>query len=143
MYGNNFYNPTTRFQPNITNPTQPMQPTTYIPPVQSQPIQGSGLQGKIVESIDVVKATDIPLDGSVSYFPLTDNSAIVTKKLKSDGTSEIVVYKPAEESQSPKYATMEDLDNKMKEIDLSDLDDMKDDLKDLKKQIKELRKDIK
>lgn len=143
MYGNNFYNPTTRFQPNITNLTQPMQPTTYIPPVQSQPIQGSGLQGKIVESIDVVKATDIPLDGSVSYFPLTDNSAIVTKKLKSDGTSEIIVYKPAEESQSPKYATIEDLDNKIKEIDLSELDDLKDDLKDLKKQIKELKKDIK
>lgn len=142
MYGNNFYNPT-RFQPGMANPVQPMPNNTYISPVQNQPMQNSGLQGKIVESIDVVKATDIPLDGSTSYFPLTDNSAIVTKKLKSDGTSEIIVYKPAEEKETQKFATMEDLDNKMKEIDLSELDDLKDDLREVKKQIKDLKKEMK
>ena len=73
---------------------------TYTPP-RYQPMepqymtqQPKGLLGKSVDSVDVVKAIDIPLDGSVSYFPLTDGSAIVTKQLQMDGTSKIMVYKP-------------------------------------------------
>ena len=66
----------------------PQNPQTY----QQQGIVG--LQGKIVDSIDVVKAIDIPLDGSTSYFALADGSAIVTKQLQRDGTSKTIVYKP-------------------------------------------------
>ena len=53
---------------------------------------------------------DIPLDGRVCYFPLTDGSAIVTKQVQSDGTSKTVVYKPVEENkkESPKYVTFDD-----------------------------------
>ena len=51
-----------------------------------------GLQGKSVDNLEVVKSTDIPLDGSKSYFPLTDGSMIATKQLQSDGTSKIVIY---------------------------------------------------
>ena len=50
------------------------------------------LQGKAVDSIDVVKAMDVPLDGSVTYFPKTDGSAIFTKQLLADGTSKINIY---------------------------------------------------
>lgn len=121
----------------------------YIPqqPMQ-QPIQQelfntvqtrSGLQGKQVESIDVVKAIDIPLDGSISYFPLADNTAILTKQLQTDGTSKINIYKLTQEKDisHPNYATFEDLDKKFKQIDLSDLED---DIKDLKNEIKKLKK---
>ena len=37
-------------------------------------IPNTTLQGKSVESIDVVKALDILLDGSISYFPNADNT---------------------------------------------------------------------
>ena len=96
----NYYNP---YQPQFNRmqqsmysiPQQPMQQ-----PMQQQPIINNiGLQGKSVDSIDVVKAMDINLDGSVSYFPLTDGSAIVTKQLQMDGTSKTVIYKPIKEEQ--------------------------------------------
>lgn len=121
----------------------------YIPqqPMQ-QPIQQelfntvqtrSGLQGKQVESIDVVKAIDIPLDGSISYFPLTDGTGIVTKQLQTDGTSKINIYKLTQEKdiKQPKYVTIEELDKKFNQIDLTDLED---DIKDLKNKIKKLKK---
>lgn len=56
------------------------------------PTQTISLQGKAVDSIDVVKATDVPLDGSIIYFPQTDGSAIYTKQLQKDGTSKISIY---------------------------------------------------
>lgn len=134
MYNaNNYgYNPYGRYmnQP-IQQPIQPIE----------QPNMGvkMGLQGKQVESIDVVKAIDIPLDGSISYFPLADNTAILTKQLQTDGTSKINIYKLTQEKDisQPNYATLEDLDKKFKQIDLSDLED---DIKDLKNEIKKLKK---
>ena len=85
-----------------------------------QPITPSigGLMGKVVDSADIVKVTDIPLDGSTSYFPLVDGSAILTKKLQVDGTSKIVVYKPVveEPKETPKYVTYADLDDIKKHI---------------------------
>lgn len=87
---------------------QPIEQPQYVPqPVQpqSQPQtfkQTIGLQGKSVDSIDVVKAMDIPLDGTVSYFPLTDGSAIVSKQLQMDGTSKTVVYEPVKEENKEK-----------------------------------------
>ena len=94
MYGNPYYTQQQRFQPmGMATPQMPTQP--YIPNMP-QPTPQIGLQGKSVESLDVVRAMDIPLDGTVSYFPLTDGTAIVSKQLQSDGTSKMVVYKPVE-----------------------------------------------
>lgn len=100
------------------------------------------LNGKLVDSIDVVKATEVSLDGNTSYFPLTDGSSIVTKKLLTDGTSKMTVYKPIEEKDTPKveYVTMDDLKKSIKEIDLSEIDDLKDEIKELKNEIKKLKK---
>lgn len=121
MYNN--YNPYTqnRFQ-------QPMPQFEPQPITTPQFLKPSGLQGKSVDSLEVVKATDVPFDGSVSYFPLTDGTAIVTKQLQNDGTSKIVVFKPVEEDNTTKFITLEDLE------------DIKDELKTLKKQIKDLKK---
>lgn len=101
------------------------------------------LLGKSVDSIEVVKATDIPLDGSVSYFPLTDGSAIITKQLRADGTSKTIMYKPVDETKEqlkPNYVTIEELDEKLKEIDLSDIDDIKEEIRDIRKQLKDIKK---
>lgn len=107
MYGNrNFGYPYQQNQ-NMQQPQQPIQPI--------QPITTNlGLQGKSVDSIDVVKAMDIPLDGSVSYFPLTNGTAIITKQLQQDGTSKTIIYKPIQEEEKKEevkidYLTKDDL----------------------------------
>jgi hypothetical protein len=131
-YSNQFFNPQSQ------NRYQPMEMSmTQQNPVQTQINRSNGLSGKLVDSIDVVKAMDISLDGSINYFPLADNSAIVTKQLQTDGTSKIVVYKPVDNKTTEvKYVTQEDVDKAIKKIDLSDI---KDDIKTLKKQVKDLR----
>ena len=142
MFNNYGYNPyypqQQRFQ-NVEQPNQQPMMTTYQPPIQLT--KPTTLLGKAVESIDVVKATDIPLDGSISYFPLTDGSAIVSKQLQNDGTSKIVVYKPTKEDKKDaiQFATLDDLQEAIGEIDLSDIQGLKDEIKEIKKQLKELK----
>lgn len=65
---------------------QPMQPIQQVQPMQQNVYRPTNveLQGKQVSSLEVVKATDIPLDGSISYFPLADGSLIATKQLQVD-----------------------------------------------------------
>lgn len=131
----------------VVQPQQPIQPQ----PVQQytpQPVSIQGLQGKTVDSIDVVKAMDIPLDGSVSYFPLVDGTAIVTKQLQADGTSKTLVYKPSEEKkpeQQVKYVTPEELNKAIKDISVDDdeFEELKEDVRSIKKQVKNLTDNIK
>lgn len=108
---------------------------------QPQPmttLKFNNLQGKSIDNLEVVKAMDIPLDGSISYFPLVDGSAIVTKQLQQDGTSKITIFKPieAEETTSVKYATIEDIENRINGIKLPDMKPLQDEIKTLKKQIR-------
>lgn len=98
----------------------------------------NNLQGKSIDNLEVVKAMDIPLDGSISYFPLVDGSAIVTKQLQQDGTSKITIFKPieAEEANPVKYATIEDVESRLNNIKLPDIKPLQDEIKSLKKQIR-------
>ena len=136
QYGRNPY-----IQQPIATPQYQPQTTDYMNQIQNAYQKPLGLQGKTVDNIEVVKATDIPLDGSVSYFPLVDGSAIVTKQLQADGTSRMVVYKPIE-TQQPKqvevqgtYITEKELDEKLSKLDNTEL---KEEIEKMKKQIKDL-----
>lgn len=101
------------------------------------------LYGKQVDSLEVVKAIDIPLDGSISYFPLANGSAIVTKQLQQDGTSKITIYEPKTQKEDMKFATIEDIDKRLEKLDFSEIDDLKDDLEDLKKELKDIKNKLK
>ena len=140
MYGNNYFNQQRYSQMPMGIQNQQMPTQNYIPPI-TQPITPVGLLGKVVESVDVVKAMDIPLDGSVSYFPLSDGTAIVSKQLQNDGTSKITIYKPTKDDKKEtiEFATLDDLQEAISEIDLSDIQDLKDEIKEIKKQLKELK----
>jgi len=108
--------------------------------------QSLGLQGKSVDSLEVVKAMDIPLDGSISYFPLVDGTAIITKQLQQDGTSKTLIYKPIENEKTeptPKYITVEEMNNAIKNANSQEIKDLKDEVKNLKRQIRDLSDDIK
>lgn len=148
----NYYPNYNQFYPSYNQPYNKMlQPnqqqmeqgiTQYVPQttMTNKPI---GLLGKSVDSVEVVKAMDIPLDGSISYFPLTDGTAIITKQLQQDGTSKTIIYKPIQDEETKKekkYVTAEELTNAISGIDLSDIEDLKEELDELKKQIKEIKK---
>lgn len=138
---NNYgYNPYGRYipqQPMIQQPVEMQTPTNNYQQIQTRP----SLNGKIVESEDVVKAIEIPLDGSVSYFPLVDGNTIITKQLQNDGTTKITVFKPVTNvKEEIKYITEEDMKKALDNIDLSELDDIKDDIKELRQDIKDLKK---
>ena len=140
MYNNNNY-----YQPPKNMGVPSYQQPIYQQPMYQVPITqptSSGLQGKVVDSIETAKNQDIQLDGSISYFALTDGTAIVSKQLQADGTSKITIYKPINEEQVeiPKYATLDDIKKEINNIDLSEIDDLKEEIRDLKKQLKDLKK---
>ena len=132
------------YQPMYQNIPQNIQPQMQPQMQKIQPTeQFSRLQGKSVDSIDVVKATDVALDGSICYFPLIDGSAIITKQLQTDGTSKITVYKPVEEGTNTpevKYITEADLKKEINKIDFSEF---KDKFKEIDRKIEDLSDDIK
>ena len=137
MYNNPYYQP---YSPNF-RPVEQQYPQNNIniPPMQQSGLNmpKNGLQGKQVDSVEVVKATDVPFDGSISYFPLTDGSAIVTKQLQMDGTSKIVIFKPFNEQKSEvKYLTSEDLEKAINGLNLNEIDNIKEEIKEIKKQMK-------
>ena len=67
---------------------QPVVPTQT--PVSNQ----MSALGKMVDSIDVVKATDIPMDGNTYYFPKADGTEVYCKQWLQNGTTRILTFKP-------------------------------------------------
>lgn len=139
MPGFNMYGMNPMYQPQMQRMQQVEQPYNQY---NSQPIykQQAGLQGKSVDSIDVVKAMEIPLDGSVSYFPLTNGTAIITKQLQQDGTSKTIVYEPVKEEEKesrPQYITAEELTKQVNIINQNN-SSLRDGVNNIQDRIEEL-----
>lgn len=96
FYGQQFMQP--QFNPylqRMENLQQFQQAINPQPVMQQQmPTQTFNPFGKIVESMDVVKVTDIPMDGNMYYFPQADGQAIYGKKFLPNGQTQILAYKP-------------------------------------------------
>ena len=96
-------------------------PMNYYQPIQPQ--QQLVLNGKVVESIDNVKMTDIPMDGNSYYFPKADGKEIYTKRWLANGSTEIIVYKrfvEEEQSEEEKFNFNEMQDNIMNKLNSID-----------------------
>lgn len=152
MFNYNMYNPYMPANQRTQNVEQQYTPyTPYTPQPQqsypqnpqSYPQASVGLQGKTVESLEVAKVMEIPLDGSTSFFPLADGSAIITKQLQADGTSKTVIYKPDLEPQKtveqPKYVTEEEV----KEMIENGSDGLLDDIQELRRELRNISEDMK
>ena len=126
-----------------TNIPQPMDLSQQAQNVPQMGLNRAFLNGKQVESIDIVKTLEIPLDGSISYFPLVNGTAIATKQLMQDGTSKITIYEPKTQKDDTKFATIEDIDKRLEKVDFSEIDDLKEEINDLKKELKELKNKLK
>ena len=125
------------------NRPQPMEMPMQQQTSPQMGLNRAFLNGKQVESIDIVKNLEIPLDGSISYFPLVNGTAIATKQLMQDGTSKITIYEPKTQKEDMKFATIEDIDKRLEKLDFNEIDDLKDDLEDLRKEIKEIKSKLK
>lgn len=68
---------------------QSLQPT-QMPGANQQ----MNVIGKIVDSIDVVRATDVPMDGNIYYFPKADGTEIFGKQWLQNGQTRILTFKP-------------------------------------------------
>ena len=123
----------------VAQQTYPQNPQTY-------PQASLGLQGKLIDNAEVVKVTEIPMDGSVSYFPLADGSAILTKQLQTDGTSKVVIYKPAKEPEKPIEMPQYITEDKVMELikkEPESTKELKEEIKNLKRQLRDVADDLK
>ena len=89
---------------------QPIVPTQT--PVSNQ----MSTLGKMVDSIDVVKATDIPMDGNTYYFPKADGTEVYCKQWLQNGTTRILTFKPVFEDDTNNVSS----NNEKLKIGLSD-----------------------
>lgn len=89
------FNPYLQRMENMQQFQQALQPTNQIPAI-----------GKVVESMDIVKVTDIPMDGNVYYFPKADGEEIYTKQFMPNGQTRILTFKPISD-ESPNNLPLE------------------------------------
>ena len=94
------------------NPMQNIQ--RFQQPQQEQMQQG--IFGKIVQSQDSIVANDVPMNGSVAFFPKSDLSEIYAKQWSADGTISTMVFKPLQNDNPNKLSQ----DTEKLKIGLSD-----------------------
>lgn len=61
---------------------------------QPMPQQIVGINGRIVQAVENINANEVPMDGSMAFFPKQDMSEIYVKGWNADGTIRTIVYKP-------------------------------------------------
>ena len=112
-YMNPYYfqnNPAFQQQP-MYNPMAPYQErlnqmqAQYNQQPMAQQNQTMGLNGEIVDSIDVVKAKNVDMSGQPTFYPKSDLSEVYVKRLMADGTSQIVTYKAVQPEESKPVET--------------------------------------
>lgn len=94
---NNPYMPVQNPYMDRINFLQNYQQNLQQPMIQAQmpgTNQQMSITGKVVDSIDVVKATDIPMDGNAYYFPKADGTEVYCKQWLQNGTTRILTFKP-------------------------------------------------
>lgn len=84
------------------NPMQNIQ--RFQQPQQPEQIQ-QGIFGKVVQSQDSIVANDVPMNGSVAFFPKSDLSEIYAKQWSADGTISTMVFKPVQNDNHNKFIT--------------------------------------
>jgi hypothetical protein len=75
----------------------------FTPQMQQQiqqqiPMQNNLSTGKIVDSVEAVKVTDIPMDGNAYYFPKADGTEVYAKRWLANGKTEIIRFVKAIET---------------------------------------------
>lgn len=134
-----YYNPLAQVQ-NRTIDYQQNIPNNYQ---QNQIVQG--INGKIIAELSQVTANDVPMDGSVAFFPKQDLSEVYAKSWNADGTIRTVTYKPVLDN-DPKNVPTDteklkcELSDEATEGIMSKFDEISDRLGQLEKSLQSQRK---
>ena len=75
------------------NPYLQQQPSYSYQQAPAAPNNTNILNGKIVDSEDMVKATEVPI-GGFGIFPKADLSEIYIKSWNNNGTTNLITFKP-------------------------------------------------
>ena len=74
---------------------QPLVPTSMSGAnQQAMPQQIVGINGRIVQAVENINANEVPMDGSVAFFPKQDLTEIYAKSWNADGTIRTLTFKP-------------------------------------------------
>ena len=134
-----YYNPLAQVQNRAIDYQQNM-PNTYQ---QNQIVQG--INGKIIAEMSQITANDVPMDGSVAFFPKQDLSEVYAKSWNADGTIRTVTYKPVLDN-DPKNVPTDteklkcELSDEATEGIMSKFDEISDWLGQLEKSLQSQRK---
>lgn len=125
QYMNSVYNPQGFYPQQYGNyaPYQQMQQQRFQPQEQFQTMQNQqaiGLNGRIVQVVENINANEVPMDGSMAFFPKQDLSEIYVKGWNADGTIKTIVYKPQIDNKSAQAVNNTPLDTEKLKIDLSE-----------------------
>lgn len=97
QYGAYNYNPMSRYQQQEQFLPAQIPVTNQQSQMQQMMPQQINFVGKIVDGEDTVKATDIPMDGNMYYFPKADGTEIYGKQwIVNEGRTRILTFKPSE-----------------------------------------------
>ena len=75
-----------------------------------------GLKGRLVSSIEEVKATPVDMDGSETYFPHPASNSIFTKSIDMNGNPVVRRY-VLDTSNNSKEVNINDLANRVKSLE--------------------------
>lgn len=137
-----YYNPLAQVQ-NKSMDQLNFNQNTAGPYQQNQIVQG--INGKIITEISQITANDVPMDGSVAFFPKQDLSEVYAKSWNADGTIRTVTYKPVLDNEPKNVQT----DTEKLKCELSDeategimnkFDEISDRLGQLEKSLQSQRK---
>lgn len=100
-----------QYQPQFQQQTQQVQRPVY---------QGQGIAGRTVQCESDIAPSEVPMDGSTSWFPLSDGSAVYSKRWNADGTITTLRYVMASDPEPEKQLTVEDV-NKLIDMRLASI----------------------
>lgn len=101
MMNNNYMPQYGAYNYNSMANMQRFQPQEQIQQSQIQqvmPQQITGINGRIVQALENINANEVPMDGSMAFFPKQDLSEIYVKSWNANGRIKTTVYKPYTES---------------------------------------------
>lgn len=104
------------------NPFQQYQQYAPMIPQQMPQMQApqmrTGITGRMVKSVDEIAPSEVPMDGTVAFFPSQDGSVIFAKGWNTDGTISTIEYAPVhrQEDDNAGAPTLFDVMNQLSDI---------------------------
>lgn len=126
-YSPAYYNPSvpSSLYPQVQTPARP---TTYQQP--------NYISSRLIKSLDEITPQEVPMDGSVSLFPMEDYSCVYAKAWNRDGTIRTVKYIPEKQEEVTQESTAGFAGADVLNDILENIADLTQDVNDIKDMLK-------